>query len=85
MSSPTILRLSKLSIVTSLILSGNTFAQELKTNNESLEKIAVYGQHHKNYITEDAQSATKLGLSIKETPQSIFGCFARINGRFFVR
>lgn len=71
MSSPTILRLSKLSIVTSLILSGNTFAQELKTNNESLEKIAVYGQHHKNYITEDAQSATKLGLSIKETPQSI--------------
>jgi outer membrane receptor for ferric coprogen and ferric-rhodotorulic acid len=71
MSSPTILRLSKLSLVTSLILSGYVFADEENTKGDPLEKIAVYGQHHKNYITEEAQSATKLGLSIKETPQSI--------------
>ncbi len=71
MSSPTILRLSKLSLVTSLILSSYTFADEENTKGDPLEKIAVYGQHHKNYITEEAQSATKLGLSIKETPQSI--------------
>lgn len=71
MSSPQILRLSKLSFATSLILSGYAFADEANTKDDSLEKIAVYGQHHKNYITEDAQSATKLGLSIKETPQSI--------------
>ena len=71
MSSPTLLRLSKLSLVTSLILSGYTFANEENTKGDPLEKIAVYGQHHKNYITEEAQSATKLGLSIKETPQSI--------------
>ncbi|TMN85932.1 MULTISPECIES: TonB-dependent siderophore receptor [unclassified Pseudoalteromonas] len=71
MSSPTILRLSKLSLVSSLILSGYTFADEENTKGDPLEKIAVYGQHHKNYITEEAQSATKLGLSIKETPQSI--------------
>ena len=72
MSSQQILRLSKLSFITSLVLSGHAFAQETTTNtDDSLEKIAVYGQHHKNYITEDAQSATKLGLTIKETPQSI--------------
>ncbi|ATC81379.1 TonB-dependent siderophore receptor [Pseudoalteromonas agarivorans] len=72
MSSQQILRLSKLSLITSLVLSGHAFAQETTTNtDDSLEKIAVYGQHHKNYITEDAQSATKLGLTIKETPQSI--------------
>lgn len=71
MSSPQILRLSKLSFATSLILSGYAFADESTTNDEPLEKIAVYGQHHKNYITEEAQSATKLGLTIKETPQSI--------------
>jgi outer membrane receptor for ferric coprogen and ferric-rhodotorulic acid len=72
MSSQQILRLSKLSLITSLVLSGHALAQETTTNtDDSLEKIAVYGQHHKNYITEDAQSATKLGLTIKETPQSI--------------
>ncbi|TMO09291.1 TonB-dependent siderophore receptor [Pseudoalteromonas sp. S558] len=71
MSSPQVLRLSKLSFATSLILSGYAFADEVKAKDEPLEKIAVYGQHHKNYITEEAQSATKLGLTIKETPQSI--------------
>ena len=71
MSSPQVLRLSKLSFATSLILSGYALADEATVKNEPLEKIAVYGQHHKNYITEEAQSATKLGLTIKETPQSI--------------
>ncbi|NMM41031.1 TonB-dependent siderophore receptor [Pseudoalteromonas arctica] len=70
MSAPQFLRLSKLAVFTSLALSGVAHATE-ENNNESLEKIAVYGQHHKNYITEDVQSATKLGLTIKETPQSI--------------
>ena len=60
----------KLSLLTSLVLSGHAIANDTQ-NNLPLEKIAVYGQHHKNYITEDAQSATKLGLTIKETPQSI--------------
>lgn len=74
MSAPQFLRLSKLAIFTSLALGGYANAAEQNNNSESaepLEKIAVYGQHHKNYITEDAQSATKLGLTIKETPQSI--------------
>ncbi|MEL0656497.1 TonB-dependent siderophore receptor [Pseudoalteromonas issachenkonii] len=71
MSSPQVLRLSKLSFATSLILSGYALADEANVKSEPLEKIAVYGQHHKNYITEEAQSATKLGLTIKETPQSI--------------
>ena len=71
MSSPQVLRLSKLSFATSLILSGYALADEATVKDEPLEKIAVYGQHHKNYITEEAQSATKLGLTIKETPQSI--------------
>jgi len=60
----------KLSLLTSLILSGHAVANDTQ-DNLPLEKIAVYGQHHKNYITEEAQSATKLGLTIKETPQSI--------------
>lgn len=71
MSSPQVLRLSKLSFATFLILSGYALADEANVKSEPLEKIAVYGQHHKNYITEEAQSATKLGLTIKETPQSI--------------
>jgi outer membrane receptor for ferric coprogen and ferric-rhodotorulic acid len=69
MSSPQILRLSKLSLIISFILSGHVLADDKR--NEPLEKIAVYGRYHKNYITEDAQSASKLGLTIKETPQSI--------------
>ena len=60
----------KLSLLTSLVLSGHAIADDTQ-DNLPLEKIAVYGQHHKNYITEEAQSATKLGLTIKETPQSI--------------
>ncbi|WP_405630985.1 TonB-dependent siderophore receptor [Pseudoalteromonas sp. Ld20] len=71
MSAPQFLRLSKLAVLTSLALSSYSQATENKDNDENIEKIAVYGQHHKNYITEDAQSATKLGLTIKETPQSI--------------
>ncbi|MEZ7276647.1 TonB-dependent siderophore receptor [Pseudoalteromonas sp. 68 DY56-GL68] len=69
MSSTKFLRLSQLSLVTSALLSGHAFAAQEKE--QPIEKIAVYGQHHKNYITEEAQSATKLGLTIKETPQSI--------------
>ncbi|WP_139129365.1 MULTISPECIES: TonB-dependent siderophore receptor [Pseudoalteromonas] len=60
----------KLSLLTSLVLSGYAVANDTQ-DDLPLEKIAVYGQHHKNYITEEAQSATKLGLTIKETPQSI--------------
>ncbi|WP_350606421.1 TonB-dependent siderophore receptor [Pseudoalteromonas sp. MER144-MNA-CIBAN-0113] len=60
----------KLSLLTSLVLSGHAVANDTQ-DDLPLEKIAVYGQHHKNYITEEAQSATKLGLTIKETPQSI--------------
>lgn len=60
----------KLSLLTSLVLSGHAIANDTQ-DALPLEKIAVYGQHHKNYITEEAQSATKLGLTIKETPQSI--------------
>ncbi|KPH91012.1 TonB-dependent receptor [Pseudoalteromonas undina] len=60
----------KLSLLTSMVLSGYAVANDTQ-DNLPLEKIAVYGQHHKNYITEEAQSATKLGLTIKETPQSI--------------
>ncbi|CAM4168765.1 TonB-dependent siderophore receptor [Pseudoalteromonas ostreae] len=71
MSAPQFLRLSKLAVFTSIALTGLAHATEENNNNESFEKIAVYGQHYKNYITEDAQSATKLGLTIKETPQSI--------------
>ena len=70
MSSTKFLRLSQLSIVTSALLSGYALAEQPKEE-PAIEKIAVYGQHHKNYITEQAQSATKLGLTIKETPQSI--------------
>lgn len=74
MSAPQFLRLSKLAIFTSVALGGLAHASTQNNTDDSdksLEKIAVYGQHHKNYITEDAQSATKLGLTIKETPQSI--------------
>ncbi|KTF15786.1 TonB-dependent siderophore receptor [Pseudoalteromonas sp. H105] len=74
MSALPLLRLSKLAICTSFALGSIAHATSQNNNNDSdksYEKIAVYGQHYKNYITEDAQSATKLGLTIKETPQSV--------------
>ncbi|MBQ4831951.1 TonB-dependent siderophore receptor [Pseudoalteromonas sp. MMG010] len=71
MSSIPVSKLSKLSLMTSLILSSHAFAAQNEDKEDDVEKIAVYGQHHKNYITEVADSATKLGLTIKETPQSI--------------
>jgi outer membrane receptor for ferric coprogen and ferric-rhodotorulic acid len=73
MSALPLLRLSKLAVCTSFVLGNIAHATPQNSNDldKSFEKIAVYGQHYKNYITEDAQSASKLGLTIKETPQSI--------------
>ncbi len=61
--------LSKIAILCGVVLSQQALAEE--SQDAEIERVAVYGQHHKNYITEQAASASKLGITIKETPQSI--------------
>ncbi|WP_420806420.1 TonB-dependent siderophore receptor [Pseudoalteromonas ruthenica] len=61
--------LSKIATLCAVALSTSAFAEQAK--DKDIERVSVYGQHHKNYITEQADSASKLGITIKETPQSI--------------
>jgi len=62
-------KLSALFIATSAILSTPTFADEAK--DQDIEKIAVLGDKPSNYLGIEAQTASKLGISIKDTPQSV--------------
>ena len=61
-------RLNALLIAMAVIFSGNVFANEDK---KEIEKIQVLGDKHSNYLAVEAETASKLGISIKETPQSV--------------
>ncbi|TMO56349.1 TonB-dependent siderophore receptor [Pseudoalteromonas phenolica] len=63
-----VFKLSALFVATSAILSGYAFADDGK---KDIEKIQVLGDKHSNYLAVEAETATKLGISIKETPQSV--------------
>ena len=63
-----VFKLSALFIATSAILTGHAFADDGK---KDIEKIQVLGDKHSNYLAVEAETATKLGISIKETPQSV--------------
>ncbi|MBE0365613.1 outer-membrane receptor for ferric coprogen and ferric-rhodotorulic acid [Pseudoalteromonas ulvae UL12] len=61
-------KLSALFAATSAIISGHVFADDGK---KDIEKIQVLGDKHSNYLAVEAETASKLGISIKETPQSV--------------
>ncbi|TMN92906.1 TonB-dependent siderophore receptor [Pseudoalteromonas phenolica] len=63
-----VFKLSALFVATSAILSSHAFADDGK---KDIEKIQVLGDKHSNYLAVEAETATKLGISIKETPQSV--------------
>ncbi|GHF84442.1 TonB-dependent siderophore receptor [Thalassotalea marina] len=67
MTSP-LFKLSALYIATAAIFSVNAFAFE---DEKEIEKIQVLGNKHSNYLAVESETATKLGISIKETPQTV--------------
>ncbi|WP_394225671.1 TonB-dependent siderophore receptor [Pseudoalteromonas spongiae] len=62
-------KLSTLFIATSSVLATPLFAND--QTDKSIEKIEVLGKNHSNYLAVEAETASKLGISIKETPQSV--------------
>ncbi|RUO59382.1 TonB-dependent siderophore receptor [Pseudidiomarina marina] len=65
----------KLSAVTSaLILAGmpSAFASSLEPQTtEAIERLEIRGQQQSGYLAGDQQSASKLDISVKETPQTV--------------
>lgn len=62
-------KLSTLFVATSSVLTTPLFAND--ETDKSIEKIEVLGKNHSNYLAVEAETASKLGISIKETPQSV--------------
>ena len=62
-------QLSTLFLATSSVFAASSFAQS--ENDKNIEKIEVLGKNHSNYLAVEAETASKLGISIKETPQSV--------------
>lgn len=67
MASP-LFKLSALCIASSAIFSVNAYAFD---DEKEIEKIQVLGNKHSNYLAVESETASKLGISIKETPQSV--------------
>ncbi|MEC8326645.1 MAG: TonB-dependent siderophore receptor [Pseudomonadota bacterium] len=62
-------KLSTLFVATSSLFATPLFAND--QTDKSIEKIEVLGKNHSNYLAVEAETASKLGISIKETPQSV--------------
>lgn len=62
-------KLSTLFVATSSVFAIPLFAND--EADKSIEKIEVLGKNHSNYLAVEAETASKLGISIKETPQSV--------------
>lgn len=57
-----------------LIAAGISVAQAATPDpqtTEAIERLQIRGEQQSGYLASDQQSATKLGLSIKETPQTV--------------
>lgn len=63
-----IFKLNTLFVATTMALSYPVLADDA---DKKIEKIEVLGDKHSNYLAVEAESASKLGLSIKETPQTV--------------
>lgn len=63
-----VFKLNTLFVATTMALSYPVLADDA---DKKIEKIEVLGDKHSNYLAVEAESASKLGLSIKETPQTV--------------
>ena len=63
-----VFKLNTLFVATAMALSYPVLADDA---DKKIEKIEVLGDKHSNYLAVEAESASKLGLSIKETPQTV--------------
>ncbi|CCQ12592.1 Outer membrane receptor for ferric coprogen and ferric-rhodotorulic acid [Pseudoalteromonas luteoviolacea B = ATCC 29581] len=64
-----VFKLSALFVATSSLFCAPLFADEAK--DKDIETISILGDKPSNYLAIEAESASKLGISIKDTPQSV--------------
>ncbi|RUO51936.1 TonB-dependent siderophore receptor [Pseudidiomarina halophila] len=62
--------LSRVAVAVSLALTPQAFAVEMQTI-EAMERLEIRGEQQSGYLSKEQQSASRLELSIKETPQSV--------------
>ena len=62
-------KLSALYLATTSLLATPVLAND--ETDDNIEKIEVLGKNHANYLAVESETASKLGISIKETPQSV--------------
>lgn len=62
-------KLSALYLATTSLLATPVLAND--ETDDNIEKIEVLGKNHANYLAIESETASKLGISIKETPQSV--------------
>lgn len=65
--------LSRVAVAVSIALTPQAFAAELPEPQtvEAMERLEIRGEQQSGYLSKDQQSASKLDLSIKETPQTV--------------
>lgn len=62
-------KLTSISVAVCALVSSPLLADDAA--DKEIEKIVVLGTKHSNYLAVESETASKLGISIKETPQSI--------------
>ncbi|WP_246194878.1 TonB-dependent siderophore receptor [Pseudidiomarina piscicola] len=62
--------MSPVAIAVSIALAPAAFAAELQTT-EAMERLEIRGEQQSGYLANEQQSASKLDLSVKETPQTV--------------
>ncbi|WP_226663533.1 TonB-dependent siderophore receptor [Microbulbifer aggregans] len=62
---------SRALLASALCLANGAIAAESKVKSEQLENVEVTGEQVDSYLVEDMDTATGLGLSILDTPQSV--------------
>lgn len=60
---------SRVALAISAVLAAQAYADP--QTYEAMERLQILGHKQSGYLAEDQQSATKLNLSIKETPQTV--------------
>lgn len=57
--------------VLAALTSTTTFAEEPQQTDDVVERLKITGEKQEGYKASSAEGATKLGLSLKETPQAV--------------
>lgn len=65
--------LSRVAVAVSIALTPQAFTAELPEPQtvEAMERLEIRGEQQSGYLSKEQQSASKLDLSIKETPQTV--------------